>query len=109
MTTLLLVVCSISFIGYGTACLVSPRMVTEFKRYGLESYRTLTGLLQLTAAVGLLLGLRFELIGGIAAAGLALQMACGLGVRVRIKDPWLKCLPAMFYMLACGWLAVRLL
>lgn len=84
-------------------------MVLEFQRYGLSRFRTLTGALQVLAALGLLLGLVFPWIGGIAAGGLALQMACGLGVRVRIRDKWHQCLPAFIYMLACGYLAVRLI
>ena len=84
-------------------------MIDEFKRYQLSHYRKLTGKLQLLGATGLILGLIIPLIGGIAAAGLSLQMACGLGIRVRIKDTWLQCLPAIIYMLACGWIATQLL
>ena len=105
----LLVLCALSFLVYGLSCLHSPHMVIEFRRYGLAKYRRLTGILQLAAALGLCLGMLLPKIGGLAAAGLALQMACGLGVRVRIGDPWFKCLPAATYMLLCGWLAVRLL
>lgn len=107
--TFLLIVCALSFLGYGLSCLFSPHMVAEFQRYGLSDYRRMTGILQLLAAAGLALGLALPLLGGIAAAGLALQMACGLGVRIKIGDPWFKCLPAATYMLMSGWLAVRLL
>lgn len=81
-------------------------MVAEFQRYGLSKYRVLTGALQLLAAVGLLLGLKFPWIGGVAAAGLALQMACGLGVRIHLGDAWYYCLPAASYMIICGALAL---
>lgn len=84
-------------------------MITEFKRYKLARFRELTGQLQLLGATGLLLGLLIPAIGGLAAAGLSLQMACGLGVRIRIKDSWFRCLPAIIYMLACGWIATQLL
>lgn len=84
-------------------------MVAEFTRYGLPKYRVITGVLQIGASVGLLLGLVVPWIGGIASAGLALQMACGLGVRVKIGDAWYLCLPAAIYMLICGYLATQLL
>ncbi len=111
MTTLafLIFVCAISFLIYGASCLFSPHMQVEFQRYGLAKYRQLTGVLQLLAAIGLLVGLAVPWIGGIAATGLALQMACGVGVRVTIGDPWYMCLPAATYMLLCSWLAVQLL
>lgn len=105
----LLLVCALSFFGYGTSCLFSPHMVVEFRRYGLAGFRKLTGSLQLLGAFGLVVGFFIPSLGGIAAGGLALQMACGLGVRIKIGDPWYMCLPAVTYMLLCGWLAVKLL
>ena len=101
--------CAFSFYLYGWSCLKTQRMVAEFKRYKLSQYRRLTGNLQLLGATGLILGLLFPIIGGLAAAGLSLQMACGLGVRIRIEDTWVQCLPAIIYMLACGWIATQLL
>jgi hypothetical protein len=84
-------------------------MVVEFQRYGLSKFRKMTGILQLMAACGLVIGLYIPWLGGIAACGLTLQMACGLVVRIRIKDAWYLCIPAGSYMLLCGWLAIRLL
>lgn len=107
--TFVVLVCALSFLGYGLSCLSSPHMVVEFQRYGLAGFRRITGILQLLAATGLIIGLFLPPIGGIAAAGLALQMACGLVVRVKIGDPWYLCFPAGTYMLLCGWLTFRLL
>ena len=84
-------------------------MIAEFKRYRLAHFRRLTGILQLLGATGLLIGIFMPWVGGMAAAGLSLQMACGLGVRVEIGDTWLQCLPAIFYMLLCEWVAIQLL
>ncbi|MFT4901845.1 MAG: hypothetical protein ACI81V_001122 [Lentimonas sp.] len=84
-------------------------MREEFYRYGLAPYRQLTGSLQILGALGLLAGLVLPWLGGIAAAGLSLQMACGLGVRAKIHDNWRQCLPATVYMFLCGWLATQLL
>lgn len=106
---IVMLVCAISFYLYGWGCLKTEHMVREFKRYGLAEFRKLTGNLQLLGATGLIVGLLVPAIGGLAAAGLSLQMACGLGVRIRIKDSWFSCLPAIIYMTLCGWLATRLL
>ena len=73
--------CAAAFLGYGATCLFSAHMVREFERYRLARFRTLTGVLQLVAAVGLLIGLQFPMIGALAAAGLAVQMLLGFGVR----------------------------
>ena len=84
-------------------------MATEFARYGIPQFRVLTGILQLVAALGLLVGFFYPWIGALAAGGLSLQMACGLIVRIRIKDSIIQCLPAMFYLLLCAWLAKQFL
>jgi hypothetical protein len=107
--SLLIVFCAASFFAYGWSCLFTDRMVAEFHRYRLARFRRLTGRLQLLGATGLLVGLYLPWLGGLAAAGIALQMACGLGVRVKIGDSWVQCLPATSYMLLCGWLATQLL
>lgn len=104
-----MVFCSVSFYLYGWSCLKTQYMVAEFERYQLARFRKLTGQLQILGATGLIMGFIFPEIGGLASAGLSLQMACGLGVRIRIKDSWFQCLPAIMYMLVCGWIATRLL
>ena len=101
--------CAISFYLYGWSCLKTRYMIVEFKRYRLSQFRVLTGQLQLLGATGLIVGLLIPAVGGLAAAGLSLQMACGLGVRIRIKDSWFRCLPAIIYMIVCGWIATQLL
>ena len=109
MNDIIIIFCALSFMGYGTSCLFAAHMVAEFERYRLARFRLLTGLLQVMASVGLLIGLKLPVFAGIAAGGLALQMACGLGVRVKIGDPWYLCVPAAFYMLLCSYLAVTLI
>ncbi|MGC6425198.1 MAG: DoxX family protein [Lentimonas sp.] len=109
MNHLLILFCSVSFLFYGLSCLFAKQMVLEFERYGLARFRALTGALQLLASTGLLIGLELPMLGGTAAAGLAAQMACGLAVRVKIGDPWWRCLPAAGYMLLCTYLAAELL
>ena len=102
-------ICALSFLGYGLSCLCAPHMAAEFRRYGIPQYRVLTGALQTLAAVGLLIGFWQPWLGGLAAAGLALQMLCGLALRVHIGDPWFKCLPATIFAVLCSWLALQLL
>lgn len=109
LETLTLIACALAFYGYGASCLVSAHMRAEFQRYGIPQFRKLTGILQLVAASGLLLGTIYPIIGGLAAAGIALQMACGLGVRIRIGDGFVQCIPATVFMLLCGILALSLI
>lgn len=107
--TAILLFTALSFLGYGLSCLFSPHMIVEFQRYGVPQFRRLTGVLQVLAAVGLFMGLLVPWVAGVAAAGLALQMACGLAVRIKIGDAWYLCLPAGAFFLICTWLATRLL
>ena len=70
----------------------------EFARYGLPRHRHLVGLLEILGAGGLLAGQRLPWLGQLAAAGLALLMVLGVGVRIRIKDSLLQTLPALAYL-----------
>ena len=96
----------LSFLFYGLSCLFSSRMRCEFARYGLARFRVLTGALQLAGATGMLVGLSGHATPGfLAAGGLALQMAMGVGVRVHIRDRWYQALPALGYGCLNAWLA----
>ena len=107
--TISVLFCAVSFYIYGWSCLKTKYMAREFKRYRLSGFRKLTGILQLLGATGLILGLAYKPVAGFAAAGLSLQMACGLGVRIGIKDEWYQCIPAAFYMIVCGAIATQFL
>lgn len=87
------------FLGYGGLCLSSLYMQSEFKRFGLEQFRTLTGLLEVLGGVGLLVGLKWPPALWLASGGLSLLMLAGLVVRIRIGDGLLLCLPALALML----------
>lgn len=80
-------------------------MRREYDRYGIASFRSLVGSLQLLGAIGLLVGLHTPWIGHFSAGGLALLMLCGVGVRIKIKDSVLLTLPAFAYMLLNAYLA----
>lgn len=73
-------------------------------RYGFARERALVGVLQLCAALGLLLGLEVPWMGRAAAAGLTLMMLCAVGVRIRIKDSLLQTSQALVFLLLNGWL-----
>lgn len=93
---------SLSFFLYGATCIFSQHMRLEFARYGLAKYRVLTGLLQLAGATGLALSFRVPVFGELASAGLALQMALGFGVRLKLRDGFWRSSPAFIYMLLCA-------
>ena len=98
LLNILIVISSLSFIGYGIAYFVTPQMKSEFKRFGLEKAGALTAVLELLGGVGLLAGLKFHPILLISAGGLALLMFFGVAVRIRLKDSLWVTLPALLFM-----------
>ena len=92
LLTFLILISSLSFMGYGIAYFKSPQMKSGFKRFGLEKAGTLTAVLELLGAVGLLLGLKMQLILLISAGGLAILMFLGVAIRIKVKDSLLKSL-----------------
>jgi hypothetical protein len=82
-------------------------MKKEFKRFGLEKLGLLTIILELLGAVGLLIGLKFNILLIIASLGLALLMFFGLIVRMKLKDNLWVSLPALFYMLLNAYIFIE--
>ena len=81
-------------------------MVTEFKRFGLDKQRAMTGVFQLVGGLGLGIGYFESLtLAAISAAGLALLMLLGFIVRLKIKDSVIASAPALMYALLNGYLA----
>lgn len=83
-----------AFLFYGSACLLSPKLVAEFDRYRLARWRVLVGWLEIAGAVGLLAGRFFPPLKIAASAGLFALMLCGIWARWRIRDPWYAIAPA---------------
>ena len=83
-----------AFLGYGIACLASPRMDAEFKRYGLARFRRLVGALECLGSLGLLVGQFSHPVLVLAAGGLTLLMFLAVFTRVRIGDSLVQALPA---------------
>jgi hypothetical protein len=106
LNSVLILFSALSFLGYGSACFLSPYMKREFERYRLASQRTLVGGLQWCAATGLLAGLSQPWMGRAAAAGLALMMLVAVGVRIKIKDSLPQTTPALFYLVLNAYLSM---
>ena len=68
----------VAFVVYGVLCLGSPSMEAEFVRFGLSRFRVLTGVLEVLAGVGLLVGLRWSP---------ALWLSAGVTALTHGKDP----------------------
>lgn len=105
--TICILLSSLSFFGYVISYFVLPQMKKEFKRFGLEKLGLLTIILELLGAVGLLIGLKFNILLIIASLGLALLMFFGLIVRMRLKDNLWVSLPALFYMLLNAYIFIE--
>ena len=97
------------FLYYGLACLFANGMVDEFARYGLSRFRRATGALEVLGAVGLAAGYLFPLLSVLSAGGLAVLMALGLAVRVKVRDPVVEMLPAVFLLLVNSFIAIQAL
>ena len=99
VNTIIILFSGVSFVIYGGLLLVSPKMQNEFKRFELEKFTTLTGVLELLGGIGLLVGLKISFILLISSGGLALLMLLGFGVRIKVKDGFWLSFPSLFFML----------
>lgn len=93
-----ILISGISFIIYGILLLNSTKMQNEFKRFGLEKFTKLTGVLELLGGIGMLIGLKFDIVLLISSGGLALLMLMGFGVRMKLKDSFWLSFPSFFFM-----------
>jgi len=99
LLTVLILISSLSFMGYGIAYFKLPQMKNEFKRFGLEKVGALTAALELIGAVGLLIGLKMQIILLISSGGLTILMFLGVVIRIKVKDSIWITLPALFFMI----------
>tara|TARA_B100001093_G_scaffold314791_1_gene300352 strand:+ start:354 stop:686 length:333 start_codon:yes stop_codon:yes gene_type:complete len=97
--SVVIVFTALSFIAYGINSFISKRMISEFKRWGLEKNRKLIGAYQSIAGLGLLIGLQNTTILKISSLFLIIMMLCAVYVRIRIKDNISDILPAIAYLL----------
>jgi hypothetical protein len=82
------------FAAYGLSCFFSHKMIAEFDRYRLRNQRVLTGVLQIAASIGLIVGHFNRPILLLSAGGLAAMMFLAVVTRFRIRDPLYAALPA---------------
>ena len=88
-------------------------IVQEFKQYGLPDWlRDLIGILKMTFALMLLIGIErrpFALVGGI---GIAILMLAAFVTHLRVKSPLVKmlpCLALLVFSTVIAWINYRLL
>ena len=71
-------------------------IIQEFKQYGLPDWlRDLVGILKLTFALLLLLGIQRASLVMIGSLGIAGLMACAFVIHLRVKNPVFMMLPAL--------------
>jgi uncharacterized membrane protein YkgB len=104
---LLVIATAVAFVGYGIGCLTSAKMKSEFTRFGLEKFSTLTGVLEILGGLGLLVGLYAPPIFLLSSGGLAILMLLGLAFRIRAGDRFITSLPAAVFMFITGYLFFR--
>lgn len=106
ITLILILFSGVSFIVYGIIFFTSIKMKDEFKRFGLEKFTMLTGILELLGGVGMLVGLKIQIVLLISSGGLALLMLLGFGVRIKMKDGFWLSFPSLFFMLINSYLFI---
>ena len=71
-------------------------IIQEFKHYGLPDWlRDLVGILKLTFALLLLLGIQRASLAVIGSLGIAGLMGCAFVMHLRVKNPVFKMLPSL--------------
>ncbi|MEM1178021.1 MAG: DoxX family protein [Acidobacteriota bacterium] len=81
-------------------------MVEEFEVYGLPGwFRNVVRVLKLSAGAMLVFGLWNPLVAFAGGALLAVLMAGAIAMHIKIRDPWLKSVPATFFFLLSGFIA----
>lgn len=98
----LILVSSLSFLGYGISYFSSTDMKLEFKRFGLEKFGALTAILEVLGGAGLLVGIKYNPILMLSAGGLSILMLLGVVVRIKLKDSIWVSLPAFIFMALNG-------
>lgn len=96
MIHILQVIVGIFFIFTGSK-IISGKMAKEFKRFGMPPiFNFLTGFIEITSAIGLILGIWYSIAAIIAGLLLAATMFFAAFVLVVVaKDPFSKAIPAI--------------
>ncbi|WP_069661198.1 DoxX family protein [Arcticibacter eurypsychrophilus] len=107
LLNILTLISAVSFLYYGITFFSNSGMKEEFERYGLNKFREFIGYLQLLGGLGLLVGLFSQPILIISSGGLSLLMMIGFGVRLKMKDALLLCLPSFIFMIINFYICVQ--
>ena len=71
-------------------------IIEEFKQYGLPDWlRDLVGILKITFALMLLIGIKHGFFAVVGGAGIAILMAAAVVTHLRVKNPVHKMLPSL--------------
>ena len=95
---ILIIFSGFSFLIFGFLCFLSNYFKSEFKRYGLNNFRKITGFFQFAGGIGLLLGFFVKELMLMSSFGLFTLMFLGVCVRLKINDGLIRTSPAIFYM-----------
>jgi len=90
---------AVSFIVYGINSFTSKKMISEFKRWGLQKRRKLIGVFQLICGFGIFIGLKYDFTLIFSAIILIAMMIVAVLVRIKIKDNISEILPAIAYLI----------
>ena len=96
--TIVTVFTAISFIVYGYSSFISRRMKSEYARWGYNNQRKLVGSLQLLGGLGLLIGLKIDILLILTSFCFIMMMTAAILIRIKIKDNIVDVLPAISYL-----------
>ena len=87
-----------SFIIYGYSSFMSNRMISEYSRWGFADQRKIIGFFQLLGGIGLLVGIKVNILLFITSLSFIIMMLFAIIVRIKIKDGIVETLPAITYL-----------
>ena len=96
--TLVILFTAISFIIYVYSSFVSRRMKSEYARWGYSDQRKIVGFLQLLGGLGLLIGIKIDILLILTSFCFILMMNMAIFIRIKIKDNIVDILPAITYL-----------
>ena len=90
---------ALSFIVYGINSLFSKRMALEYERWGFKKQRIVLSSCQTLGGLGLLVGLAVHPLLITASFLLLCMMLVAVVVRLKVRDGFVKTLPALLYVM----------
>lgn len=107
VSLVILMMTSAAFLVYGLQIFVSRYMSAEYKRYGMSVLqKNIVGCIQIGGAIGLIVGIRYPILGLITSFGFVIMMSIALLVRWQLKDRPIEFLPAFILFWVNAWLCL---